>query len=889
MAFETLEDRRVLAAQIWMDQLDYAPGSTALISGSGYQAGETVHLEVTLADGTVQGTPDNPWDVVDGGAGDLDGVADGNFETTWYVEPNYATDQSLITTATGLSSGEVASFAFTDSPKVGSLTVAAQSPNPVTAGNAAAYTITVNRGSGSGSSGAFTATLSITTTLPSGATSSFSVNPVSFAAGDSIKTTTLTISTTGATPAGITSFTVKAATSATDFATNPGTLSVTSSNTAPTITSNGAEPTASMNAAENQTAVTTVVATDTETPSGLTYSITGGADAGKFTINPSSGALTFNSAPDFESPADAGGNNVYDVIVTVTDSGSLSDSQAISVTVTDVQYNATIVVTGYSVTYNGNSHTATGTATGVNSENLSAFLNLSSTTHTNAGTYTGDNWTFTANGDYNAANGTVNNSIDKADAIVSVSGYTGTYDAASHGASGSVTGVDAGGAALGSSLDLGLSFTNAPGGTASWTFEGGTNYNDQDGEVAIVIDKADAIVSVSGYTGTYDAASHGASGSVTGVDAGGAALGSSLDLGLSFTNAPGGTASWTFEGGTNYNDQDGEVAIVIDKRAITVTATGQNKVADGTTTATVTLASDVLTGDLVTLSYATANFSDPFVGTGKTVTVTGISISGDDAGNYDLQNTTTTTTADITPASNVAFTDVNGNLVVFGSNTITDTIRFTPVGNTGSIQVTINDVSYGTFGTAQGLTAGGKLISYGLDGDDDIQAAGSIDRTAIFFGGNGNDRMKGGAGNDILVGGEGDDTVLGGSGRDLMIGGNGADRLVGDAQDDILIAGKTAYDDHVTALCSIMAEWGRNDLTFGQRVQSLRDGANSYTGPRLNDGTITSDNYVDTLTGASGEDWFLYNEDGVGGVQDKVTDLSTSEKLWDLDLDFVTF
>ena len=41
-----------------------------------------------------------------------------------------------------------------------------------------------------------------------------------------------------------------------------------------------------------------------------TYSIVGGADAAKFTINASTGALSFVTAPNFEAPTDAGGNNV---------------------------------------------------------------------------------------------------------------------------------------------------------------------------------------------------------------------------------------------------------------------------------------------------------------------------------------------------------------------------------------------------------------------------------------------------------------------------------------------------------------------------------------------------------------------------------------------------
>ena len=56
---------------------------------------------------------------------------------------------------------------------------------------------------------------------------------------------------------------------------------------------------------------------------------------------------------------------------------------------------ASITVTPYSVTYDGNSHTATGTATGVGGVDLGSDLNLTGTTHTNAGTYASDAWTFT--------------------------------------------------------------------------------------------------------------------------------------------------------------------------------------------------------------------------------------------------------------------------------------------------------------------------------------------------------------------------------------------------------------------------------------------------------------------------------------------------------------
>jgi hypothetical protein len=173
-------------------------------------------------------------------------------------------------------------------------------------------------------------------------------------------------------------------------------------------------------------------------------------------------------------------------------------------------------------------------------------------------------------GNYNAAPPVPRTfSIAKASATILVTGFTGIYDGTAHGATGSATGV------LGetlSGLDLGASFTNVPGGTASWTFTDVTgNYNNASGSAAIVISKANATVDVSGYTGGYDGLAHGASGTATGV--GGAPL-SGLDLGASFTNVPGGTASWTFTDATgNYNNASGSAPIVIAKASSATTVT----------------------------------------------------------------------------------------------------------------------------------------------------------------------------------------------------------------------------------------------------------------------------------------------------------------------------
>ncbi len=102
-------------------------------------------------------------------------------------------------------------------------------------------------------------------------------------------------------------------------------------NRAPSITSGA---TTSVN--ENTTTVMTVTSDDPDSGDTEAFTITGGADSGEFNINPSSGALTFISAPDFDIPGDANSDNDYIVQVTVTDSKGLTDVITITITVNDV-------------------------------------------------------------------------------------------------------------------------------------------------------------------------------------------------------------------------------------------------------------------------------------------------------------------------------------------------------------------------------------------------------------------------------------------------------------------------------------------------------------------------------------------------------------------------
>ena len=135
------------------------------------------------------------------------------------------------------------------------------------------------------------------------------------------------------------------------------TITVTDVNEAPSV-----EGTASIDHAENGTALdidaeTNAVdaaeytATDADAAddaaTGLNWTLSG-ADASKFDITDSGATrtLSFKAAetPDYESPGDSGGNNVYEVTVVVTDSKGNTDEQAVMVKVTNVEEMGEIIL-----------------------------------------------------------------------------------------------------------------------------------------------------------------------------------------------------------------------------------------------------------------------------------------------------------------------------------------------------------------------------------------------------------------------------------------------------------------------------------------------------------------------------------------------------------------
>ena len=74
---------------------------------------------------------------------------------------------------------------------------------------------------------------------------------------------------------------------------------------------------------------------DEEDNQDITWSRTG-TDSADFTIDSSTGVLSFAQRPNYEIPADAGTDNVYNLTVAATDTTSNTRELAVTVTVADV-------------------------------------------------------------------------------------------------------------------------------------------------------------------------------------------------------------------------------------------------------------------------------------------------------------------------------------------------------------------------------------------------------------------------------------------------------------------------------------------------------------------------------------------------------------------------
>ncbi|MET4687093.1 M10 family metallopeptidase C-terminal domain-containing protein [Sinorhizobium fredii] len=176
--------------------------------------------------------------------------------------------------------------------------------------------------------------------------------------------------------------------------------------------------------------------------------------------------------------------------------------------------------------------------------------------------------------------------------------------------------------------------------------------------------------------------------------------------------------------------------------------------------------------------------------------------------------------------------------------------------------------------------------------------------------GYGGDRVTGGDLGDELAGNAGDDVLKGGSGDDTLEDGTGDDQLFGDAGNDLLTrddtAGKDVFDggagvdtlsfeDGSTSVVLDLQDQASNKgLALGLTIRNVetiegsgyddeirgdangnilygRDADDILDGRGGND-TLVGGSGDDWLTGGAGSDRFVFDEDGLDGEGDVITD-----------------
>ena len=271
-----------------------------------------------------------------------------------------------------------------------------------------------------------------------------------------------------------------------------------------------------------------------------------------------------------------------------------------------------------------------------------------------------------------------------------------------------------------------LTLGNGTGSASNYTFSGGT-------QVATIT--AAPITGVSGitaankvYDGTTAASVNAAAASLTGVISGdsvslsaanavsGAFSDKNAGLGKTVT-ITGLALSGADAGNYNLSSSTATTTADISKAALTGVSgiTASNKVYDGTTAASLSVAAasltGVISGDSVNVAGATGAFGDKNVGTGKTVSISGIALAGTDALNYTLGSTTTSTTADISKAAIAAVTGITAANKVYDGNTAA-TLNTAAASFTGEISGDSLSVATGATGTFSNKNAGtGKTVS----------------------------------------------------------------------------------------------------------------------------------------------------------------------------------
>jgi uncharacterized Zn-binding protein involved in type VI secretion len=360
-----------------------------------------------------------------------------------------------------------------------------------------------------------------------------------------------------------------------------------------------------------------------------------------------------------------------------------------------------VSVSGGPFTFDGNSHAATITVTGVGGTAVSGSsavtYNALATVPTNAGTYAvAVNFTSTDN-NYNNATGSGSILINKAASITTVSGtFTFTFDGNAHPATVSVTG--AGGLSL--TPDPVYSCGHAPsnvadsGCTASYNFAGDDNHNPSSDSKTYTISKATPLVTISGGPFTFDGNSHAATVTVTGV--GGVAVPGSTAVtynGLPALPLHAGTyaVSVTFSSAdNNYDNASGNGSILINQASSTTVVTvigGTTFTYDGNThSATVSVTGagglSLTPAPNYSCGHAPINVAD-----------SGCIASYTFAGDIDHTGSSDAKTYTISKATPLLSLDALAPVTIGNPTIISGSVKLNLLIPTGSVTITVNGIS----------------------------------------------------------------------------------------------------------------------------------------------------------------------------------------------------
>jgi YDG domain len=546
--------------------------------------------------------------------------------------------------------------------RVGTVTVGAQT-GTLTSGTAgsATYNVTVNRNGATGT--AFTADLSVTNSLPTGATASFSPSSVSFGAADTSNSSTLTISTTASTPTGSTPFTVQANNPAAigDSSTGNGTLTVNPACTAASVTT---QPSA-------QSITYGANASFTAAASGTSPSVKWQVDSGSGFADMSPAQT--NATLTLTRPSVSLSGNKYRAVFTngcgtATSNAATLTVAAKNLTITGATANNKVYNASNAATVDFTGASLIGVESGdtviINTAGYLANFNNKNVGSAKPVTVSGVGLSGTDAGNYTVSQPTgLTADITARDLTVSASGQNKVYDGnadatvtlSSDKVSGDVLTLSYTSASFNNKNVGTTKPVSVSGISISGTDAGNYNLLNTGASTSADITARPITVTAKSDSKTYDG--DNSSSKTPDISSGSIATGDTANFGQHYDNKnvatgktliPTGSVS---DGnlGNNYNVTFvNNTTGVITARDLTVSASGQNKVYDGNADATVTLSSDKVSGDVLTLSYTSASFNNKNVGTTKPVSVSGISISGTDAGNYNLLNTGASTAADIT-------------------------------------------------------------------------------------------------------------------------------------------------------------------------------------------------------------------------------------------------